>query len=362
MTDTKDILIGAEETGTLYDYEPPKTQLVIESRVMPECAGYTYGTKIARAWHDGLLSRMWSLGPRVVSGQLKKAYGGGMWKALDRMSTLSIPLLAELEALGITHPSTYSDCYHQLAPSPGRLKHTYNGMFNWWSGGPWEEATQPGLHRGEWYRYDLRSAYRWASTLGLPDPSDMYACIHRRPHDVNGLWVAYVEPRADLPRVFRNAVKPVVISSDELRTYGIMADVIRGVVWESTYMPNYVGQTLDLLPCAKESARAYWGRWVARDKLRCTTSSRVWELPNRLANFVWGWLIVGRVRMRVWQWARQAAHVYVDEVLVPHELPTGEQPGDWHLKEYYPNGVVVKRTGWYAALGGPTVMHTGVAA
>lgn len=81
-------------------------------------------------------------------------------------------------------------------------------------------------------------------------------------------------------------------------------------------------------------------------------------MPNASQNFVWGWLIVGRVRLRMWEVAREAAHVYVDEVLVPHELPTAFGVGHWHLKETYPRGVFVNRTGWYGSRRAST-MHTG---
>lgn len=336
------------------------TSLVISPSVEDGAAGYTLGSQIVHAWNQGRLTRMWALGSRIVSGQLRKAHGGGTWKTLDRMPTLTTEMLDKLESIGVEHPSTYSDCYHQLAYAP-YLKRTYNGLFDWWRGGPWEEALQRGTHDGEWWRYDLRSAYRWAATLGLPDVNTFQVRTHRHPENVNGLWVGYIEQRDDLPNTFRRATGPVVISSEEIRGYGVMVDVIRGVTWETTLPNDYVDRTLDKLPCSKEAGRAYWGRWVARDPLRTYTAKSSWDLPNRTANFIWGWLIVGRVRLKVWQAAKQAAHVYVDEVLVPHELPTGPLPGHWHLKQHYTKGVHIKRTGWYGPLGDRPAMQTGVA-
>jgi len=339
------------------------TELVISTQIEPGMSGYTYASNLTRAWTRGELSRMWLLGSRPVSGQVSAKRGGGLWKGLDRMPKLTTGLLDKLESVGVEHPSSYSDCYHQLAPNVKRLKHSYNGMFNWWSGGAWEEALKPGVYHGSWKRYDIRSAYRWASTLGLPDVATFRAWKRfRNPHDVNGLWVAYIERRDDLPNVFRRALGPVVISSEELRTYNLLADVVYGVTWTDTLPANYIGETLDRLPCVKDAGRAYWGRWIARDPLICKTANKTWKLQNRTANFIWGWLLVGRVRLRLWKQARYAVHVYVDEVLVPHDLPTGPNVGDWNLKETYPNGITVKRTGWYAPLGGSAVMHTGMAA
>jgi len=176
------------------------------------------------------------------------------------------------------------------------------------------------------------------------------------------LWVARLQERDRrfLPSLLGGA-GPIVISSEELRLYGIQPEhIYRGVSWTQTYPANYVEQTLTQLPCAKEAGRAYWGRWICRDKLTCRSQEKKWYLSNNVANFVWGWLIVGRVRSRVWQASQHACHVYVDEVLVPHELPTGDDLGDWKLKETY-NGIDVRRTGWYGTPAGSTVMQTGVA-
>lgn len=341
------------------------TALTISLAPIPNESGYCYGSKLTEHWAKGHFSRMWGLGPRIVSAQLTARNGGGIWKAVDRMPRLTSENLDSLEAVGVFHPSTFGDCYHQLAPKAPRLKHTYNGMFSWWSGGPWEEARKPGIFRGAWYRYDLRSAYRWAATLGLPDVRTFRACVHSDPASVDGLWIANIEMRDDLPNTFRRS-GPIVISSEEIRTYGIKAEVLRGVTWTQTLPSTYVEQTLTQLPNAKEAGRAYWGRWISRDPLVCWTPNKRWNMPNSVANFIWGWLIVGRVRSRVWSFAKDAAHIYVDEMLVPHEVATGEALGDWHLKEVYPRGVFVKRTGHFSSLGSDGAFHpamkTGVAA
>jgi hypothetical protein len=339
------------------------TELMIAPDLVPNASGYVPASRLTRAWRDGKLVRMWGLGPRVISGQMHKRYGGGLWKGLDRFApVMTTTLLDKLEAVGVDHPSSFGDCYHQLAAATPRLKHTYNGMFRWWQGGPWEEALQVGKLSGTWYRYDIVSAYRWAASLGLPEVGTFRACTHKDPASVDGLWVAYIEHRADLPNTLKRYGYPVVISSEELRAYDIAADVVRGVQWDATLPSDYVSRTLERLPCTKESARAYWGRWISRDPLRSWTPNKQWDMPNRTANFIWGWLIVGRVRLKVWQAARDAAHVYVDEVVTPHRLDTGSSVGDWHLKETYDDGITVKRTGWYGPTLDKPAMKTGVVA
>jgi hypothetical protein len=333
--------------------------LAYAETVLSGQAGYAPTAALLEAWTAGRCSRVWRLGPRIVSVQLRKAEGGGIWKARERLPlTHPGPMLDTLEAAGIKHPSSFADCYHQLAEPVRHLPWTYNGMLHWWPGGPWEEARRTGEHRGNWFRYDLVSAYRWAATLGLPDPATYR--VETRASSRPGIWIFQPsKAREDLPAIYRQS-RYVVISTEEIDAYKLTGQIIRGITWEKTLPPDYVERTLGKLPCHKEAGRAYWGRWVARDRLTCMTAEKEWSLPNMGSHFVWGWLIVGRVRCRVWQDSQRAAHVYVDEVLVPHSLNTGDRPGDWHLKEHYPRGVAVYRTGCYGPRGGKPVMQTGV--
>lgn len=338
--------------------------LLYQETITPGAAGYCPTDALFQARADGWAARTWSLGARLVSLQLTKAHGGGLWKSRDRM-LLEDPraILDTLEGMGVRHPSSFADCYHQLAPSTKPLPYTYNGLFNWWHGGPWSEARRTGEHRGEWRRYDMQSAYRWASTVGLPDPETWR--VVRGPRGTrDGLWIVETEEyRPDLPSVFQAPGERVVISTEEIERYNLRCTALRGVVWEKCHPSDYVERTLGKLPVAKQAGRAYWGRWIARDPLVCETPNARWEMRNLHANFIWGWLIVGRVRLRVWEVATEAAHVYVDEVLVPHELPEGTVPGSWRLKEVYADGVHVRRTGWFGPRGdGSTyAMQTGVA-
>lgn len=323
-------------------------------------AGYAPAVQIVSSWKAGKMQKMWRLGPRIISAQLDRKYGAGVWKALERFPLVApLPQLDALESAGIDHPSSWGDTFHQKHGYALRVRYTFNGMFEWWSGGPWSEALKRGKFAGRWFRYDLISAYRWAATLGLPDPSGYRATT--RYNGQPGLWVGYVQTRDDLPPVWRTA-KPVVFSTDDIEAYNLRVTVLRGVTWRSEVPRDYVERTLRQLPFPKEAGRAYWGRWVARDPLICQTRKTEWQLRNIFQHFIWGWLIVHRVRQRIWEASREAAHVYVDEVVIPHQLPTGKNVGDWHLKETYDNGIIVKRTGQYGGIGAPATMQTGIRA
>lgn len=329
--------------------------------ILPNRSGYAPADRLAAAWDAGVVSRAWRLGPRLVSVRLSPDYGGGLWKNRDRL-LLTEPdrQLAALAAAGVHFPSSWGDCYHQLAPPAPRVLWTFNGLLAWWPGGPWSEARRTGEFRGKWYRYDLQGAYRWAATWGLPDPATFRVVTDRRGGRPGVFVCTTREERPDLPPLFRERGARVVATHEEIESYNLAVDYIRGVTWSAEYPANYVERTLQKLPFPKDAGRAYWGRWIARDRLTCWTASSEWELPNLHTNFVWGWLIVSRVRFRVWEAAQEAAHVYVDEVLVPHELPTGGE-GHWKLKQEYPDGVIVRRTGWYGDIrdNSPT-MKTGV--
>lgn len=334
--------------------------LVYAETFIPGARGYAPAAQLHEALTLGRAAKVWSLGARVVSLQLSPKHGGGLWKTVERLPTEEPDwLLPALQGVGVDHPSSYGDAFHQLAPPLVPLKYTYNGVFSWWPGGPWSEARKTGDHLGSWYRYDLVSAYRWAATLGLPDPGTY--TVRKAWHSDPGLWVCEIlDSREGLPAVFRDNPL-VVMSSEEIDAYKVRVRVVRGVTWRASLGRLYVERVLRRLPCAKQSGRAYWGRWAARDALRCWTPTKEWEMRNIHQHFLWAWLIVGRVRLRVWEASRDAAHVYVDEVVVPHELPESSRLGGWHLKEQYDSGVTVRRTGAYGPRASNTfTMQTGV--
>lgn len=337
--------------------------------IVPGGAGYASANALVYAVERGEVARSWWLGPNPVSVQLTKELGAGIWKRADRFG-LEDPAgqLAELARYGIEHPSSYADVFWQkfediYERKPPTIRATYNGIFDWWAGGPWSEARMLGRLAGSWYRYDLRSAYRWAATLGLPAPKT-YA-VRRHPGTRAGIFVVEpLETRIDLAPALRGP-GPVVMSTEEIEATKFRCRYVRGVTWEYTYKPGYIERVLGELPCPKPCGRAYWGRFIGRDPLICRTPGKTWSLvKNPWQNMVWGWLIVGRVRQAMWEAAQgRAAHVYVDEMVVPFQLPSdwiGDAPGQWREKRRYPNGVEVIRTGHFGPAGEAPDMQTGV--
>lgn len=342
--------------------------LTYGTAVYPHEAGYASQAALMEVWRCGDAARSWWLGPRMLSLQLSKQYGGGVWKQTERFK-LEKPEadLRKLQRRGIEHPSSYADVFWQMhgmvhGGMPTPLRATYNRIFEWWSGGPWSEARQIGTHRGRWHRYDLRNAYRWAATLGLPDTATFR--VQRKMGSAPGMWVMDpAELRPDLAPSLRGGNGLIVISSEEIEATKFRGTVLRGVTWEGTLPVDYIERTLARLHCSAECGRAYWGRMISRDPLTVRmTGGREWDLKrNPWQNFVWGWLIVGRVRTRVFQAAAgRAAHVYVDEVVVPFEIPEGTAPGSWRKKEIYDQGVTVIRTGHFGPPDAAPAMQTGV--
>lgn len=333
--------------------------LVYADTILPEQSGYAPARKLTTAFDRGEARRAWLVGGEIVSMQMKD---GSLWKTTERLAiddTQAPATLARLQELGVHHPSSWASCFDQLSPLHYKMKFTHNGLFMDWHGGPWHEALKTGRYLGPWWRYDLRSAYRWAATLGLPSPDTFV--VRDEWHDDPGLWRYHwpVKPFANMPRTLRES-KDIVVSSAEIEAYGLPTrGIVRGVTWSKSIAGKIVTDVLDLLP--KACGRAYWGKWAARDPLRCWTPKRTWELNNHRLNLVWAWLLVGRVRLRVWQVSKEAAHVYVDEVVVPHQLPTGDIPGSWRLKEEFSSGIDVERTGSFRhVLSTSYSMRTGV--
>ncbi len=333
--------------------------------------GYLPTATLHRLLREGKARRSWWLGPRLVSIEVGKGREQIIYKSSDRLKLAELgepdQVLDSLEAVGVEHPSSFADCFHQLAPRRQPVRATWNTMLGAWAGGAWEEARIVGRHPGTWYRYDLRSAYRWAGSLGLPDPAT-YQVRRRYDPARTGLWVVQLPDRrsVDLPPCHRVAGW-VVVSSDELRAYGVAPSRVRyGVSWDRDLWPGWVGSVLDRLPppAAKAAGRAYWGRWAGRDPLVCQMGAdgKRWQLRNVFQHLVWAWTIVARVRLRLWEARAETAHCYVDEIVTRRELPTGPNPGDWNLKAIYRSGIVVHRTGWWGALKERTApaMRTGV--
>lgn len=256
--------------------------------------------------------------------------------------------LREANEYGCHRPSSYPDVFHSSFLS-ARVHRGVNRLFGPVAHFAWQEAIRPGKHAGHWRRYDINRAYLWASTQGLPvvksfryakDFSGNYPGLYR-------IIQQDVQPSAPYPFcVYRD----VNATSDEIDEYGLRVEsVVGGVVWTDNLPSDACTRVIDGMSFGKFVSKSYWGRWASNKGVTCITPGKAWELPDNKQNLVWAHLIVSRVKRRLYEYASTAAHVYVDSIIVPHEIPIGGGLGEWKLEKDYPQGVWIARTGMYGA-------------
>lgn len=255
-------------------------------------------------------------------------------------------LLREYRELNVPRPGGYAAVFNDRFKSP-RVAWSVNAMLAPAFAGGWQAALKTGIIRGTHYKYDLRSAYLWAGSLGLPD-TRTYRRSLAVSADRPGVYRVTLErPVPDAPFPF-NRARECLASSEEIEVYSLpVSRVVSGVTWKRTLDPARMLDTIKLVTCWKQAGRSYWGRWGQTARVECHAGGKAWVLPNIAANVPWAHLIVSRVKMRLWTFATDAAHVYVDSVITPRRIPTGPEIGDWKLEATYPNGVLVRGPGQY---------------
>lgn len=256
-------------------------------------------------------------------------------------------LLREYDFYNVPRPSGYADVFHEHFKSP-RVNWSVNAVLSPALAGAWQEATNVGIHFGKYYRYDMRSAYLWAATLGFPDPTTYQRSIKLRE---NGLYrVKLLAPSPGAPFPFNQATE-CLATRLEMETYNLrVASVITGVTWTSTIPGDPIIDAVRLVSTWKQAGRSYWGRWAMASKVECVAGDKHWYLPNTALNIPWAHLVISRVKMRLWEFTKHAVHVYVDSVITSERLPTGDNIGDWRLEKEYPGGVLVRGPGQYGDL------------
>jgi hypothetical protein len=242
-------------------------------------------------------------------------------------------------------PSSYSSVFHSVFRT-ARIPASINAQFSHSFAGGWEQAKMTGVLPGRWLKYDLNSAYLWASTLGLPRPSTFK--FARRLAVRPGLYHVELATNLEhLPYPY-NARRFVNATDDEINLYGLpIHRIISGVTWEDYLPEDVVTNVIKQFSFGKEVSKAYWGRWCSSDTIRCTCGDKVWELPNPTQNLVWAHLLIGRVKARVWQESKNAAHIFVDSIITRDEIRTADGLGSWRLDAEYANGVKVQHAGFY---------------
>lgn len=306
-------------------------------------------------------SRWWTYHSVVRSVQL--ADGGEYVKSLAGWRGASDAEIRDhaeeiREGGGDAMPSGYNSAFRAAYRAP-KVSHSYaRQMIGAFRGG-WQEALKPGVHEGKWTLYDLRTAYYWALTEGLPDPS-----FYHRTHSLiyrDALYrVRLAEPEPLAPYPY-NQETDVLATGEEIATYGLQVEeVIDGVAFRRGAKMKPILSAIERWSFWRRVARAYWGAWASTGRVECHTPGRSWNLPPLGVNVVWAHLIVGRVRRRLWDVAEGAAHVFVDSVLTQREITTGDNPGDWRVAKEYPAGIRVEAAGHYGPAVGPLDKMAGV--
>lgn len=272
-------------------------------------------------------------------------------------------LLREYAECGVPRPSGYADVFHARYKTP-YVCWTHNAMLSPAFCGGWQQALKPGSHRGVFRGYDMRSAYLWALTLGLPDPATYRASGTIDPNRKGGgvYRVRLENPVADAPFPFNRKSGEVLASAEEIEAYNLpIAEVIAGVTWDGLIDPEPLLSALRAVSTWKQAGRSYWGRWGQTERVECTAGGKTWTIPNRSANVPWAHVIVSRVKQRLWDFSSDALHVFVDSCITPHEFPVNDKIGSWRLDTLYPDGVVIKGPGQYRALhSGTWTKYAGV--
>lgn len=255
-------------------------------------------------------------------------------------------------------PSSFGSPFHKLFYSPA-LPRSVNAPFaNFFRGG-WQEARLLGKRSGAFYLYDINSAYLWSSTLGLPLTETLELQFDVRT-DLDGCYVIdQGEPRQELPYPF-SAESVVIASLDEIESYNLnIRKVLAGFTWRDVLKPDAITSVVSQFSFSKQMARAYWGRWASVLRIECDNGQRKWKLRNPIQNYIWAHLIVSRVKLRIYEEAKDAAHVFVDSVLVPRTMPTSPQLGGWKLVKEYLDGVRIEGPGRFGAMRGKLDKHSG---
>jgi hypothetical protein len=310
-------------------------------------------------------SRYWTYGGvvRTVHRQVPGMRGGQYVKSLtswreESHERIRAAIEEIREEAGISMPTGYADAFRARFRSPS-VSWSHQVHFRPWFRAAWQEALSIGGHDGVWNLYDMRQAYLWAVTLGLPDPRS-YFHTRSTAYARDALYLVDHEPVEGLPYPYASE-RTVLVTGEDIARYGIAVTHIHcGVAWRRAFPVRKILDAIEHWTFAKQVGRSYWGGWAASARVECVTPARRWELPPLGANLIWAHLIVSRVRARLAEVAAGAVHVFVDSVLTRAELPTGDRVGDWRLVKRYENGVRVGGPGAYGPMWGAWDKYAGV--
>lgn len=218
--------------------------------------------------------------------------------------------------------------------------------------GAWQKAFLLGNLAGGWTHYDIRSAYLWSLSMGLPRP-DTYRWSSDYRADRRGAWLVNVSPDESLPYPYDGG-GDVLATSDEIDLYGLQVEkVYGGITWEGgeyDYDTEAIVDSIRRYGAWKAIARSWWGMLATSRPCVAHYPMTGWQrdLKPHRTNPIWAHVIVGRVRQRLWEVVRDnpgdVARVYCDSVVVRDgtRIGIGEKVGDWREEARYAHGVSVQ--------------------
>lgn len=238
-------------------------------------------------------------------------------------------------------PSSFADLFHEPHPIIPMNYSTLHLMPKDLPG-PWEESRAI-FGEGPWYEYDLNSAYAWAGMTMLP--------CHRSAWPVRtwsgpGLYFAKVVQVGSVvvPPHVRQAEfdrRPIWMSHEEIEKLDVRVEVLRGFTfaewWDGTKRINAIIAACRSRGLWKAALRAYWGKWCSPfgGQQKSHKSGSVRALGNPWYDPACAHFILSRVRIRLSEIARNAVHIFVDAAITRDVVRTGDQIGDWKLKNTF---------------------------
>lgn len=265
------------------------------------------------------------------------------------------------DALGVSLPSGYSAAFRHAYRSPS-VSGSLNIALGDMTYGGWQDGVM-GSHTGTWHHYDMKRAYYWALTQGLPDPDYYYLTKSLAYADaVYRVRLASFTDGAPYPF---NTHTEVTCTREEIDLYDLrISEVLAGVAFRRGYrkLMDVVG-AIDRWSFAPTVARTFWGAWGAYEGCQCVLPGnpkeydkwKRWTLPAQGRNVPWAHLILSRVRRKLWEASTlgEWCHVYTDSIITTRTLSTGTNPGDWRHVATYAHGVKVAGPGQYGKLDSP---------
>lgn len=269
-------------------------------------------------------------------------------------------IMGSCQAAGMNPPVSFAEPFRHVFRSP-ILKKSVLSPFDGFVFGGWQEAMMktPGTYKGKVYWYDINGAYRWAASVGLPDPDSAFP-LERPDFDRPSIYL--VEGGHEhFPYWYQN--QPHVMTNEEGLTLRRKVKILRGVGFEG---PQY-----DLRPtfehiekhfpfCHKRIGRAFWGGWnsyFGPERVTWKRGRKENELHNPFYNPLWSAFLTSRIKLRFTPYMANILHVFVDGMLTTAPIETGPGPGEWRsLGEF--RSIWIRWVGYWGSQW-ETVKHAG---